>query len=328
MDQAKLATLREALETAILNVADKRLNELTKGKTKREIAEAIVRTLRSCEQLQSGVMPEYNNWDALYYPLWYQPSHINMAYSLIEQIPTNINPLIDGKGQLYVTDLGAGQWAMQLALLLWAAEVKDTSGYTPIVQVDSRDPEKSMWYTGLEIWRAFIAEVSNSQSPEFSSAREVLKSFRSRKFSMTVVRERQEAILWLTLLHVAYQQSADSIGKQVCEILSKSKPDLLLVTCHRGARDNAFAPPTESYTKISELTFPGQCESLLNSNLDRLSAFRRMLYTEFVTKNVPERDENFARNYLTTHPSAFVTHQFEATCSIFASRNLSSKRDL
>ncbi len=321
MNQAKLIAVKEALDSAILKVAEKQLVKLVERKTKEEIADAIVRTLRSCQQLQSGIMPEYNGWDALYYALWYQPSHINMAYSLIEQIPPEVNPLTGGKGELYVRDLGAGQWAMQLALLLWAAEVIDTRGNTPIVHVDSRDPTKSIWYSGLDIWRAFTSEASSPEHPELVGVREALKSFHSRQFSITVARKRDEAILWLTLLHVAYEQAADSIGDQVRGVLSEGKPDLILVTCHRGALSNALAPPGESYTKACELTFPGQCASLLNGEFDRLSAFREMLYTDYVAKNVPENVESFARRYLTSHPSAFVTHQFEAACSIFTKRN-------
>ena len=173
MDQKTLDAMTRALNVATYFVADEQLQKISIGKSRQEVAENIIRTLRAFRDLQSGCMPKYDEWDALYYAVWYQPSHINMAYSVIQKIPSHVNPLLGGKGELYVRDFGCGQLAMQFALLITASETFERCGSCPTITMESSDPCRSMTDIGWKIWRTFTDEISRIKDyPDLESVRE------------------------------------------------------------------------------------------------------------------------------------------------------------
>ena len=70
---ARQEAITVALDKAIAATAERELQRLIQDRDPIEIAKKICGALRGLEKLQSGEMPEYDEWVALFYLLWYQP---------------------------------------------------------------------------------------------------------------------------------------------------------------------------------------------------------------------------------------------------------------
>ena len=151
MDKRTLKLVTSALDIAIVTAANEQLVTLQKESSNQDITEGIRNTLRAFQKLTNGGMPHYNEWDALLYSTWYQPGHINMAYSLIQSIPFNVNPFAESGRELYVNDFGCGELAMQLALVLGAARSLESGRKYPRFIINSTDPSRSMTDLGWKI---------------------------------------------------------------------------------------------------------------------------------------------------------------------------------
>ncbi len=312
MQEKKLLALIEALDTSLASVAEQRLPELTKRIPQEQVAQAIIHVLKACEGLQNGTMPIYNEWDSFYYPVWYQPSHINMAYSLIQKIPVAVNPLMSGKGDLCVYDIGCGQGAMRFALLLAASEALDKHIRCPQITIRASDPARAMTEMGAKLWDAFIEEINNY--PALDSVREASKLMQYIESDQI---QKQENVLWFSLLHVAYAKTAKELKQKTSLKISNSNPEVVLVTCHPGASGNAFVPEKNWYGESLTTVFPSQEQFSLYGDFERASEFRKKLYNEYIAQKVLPYEDGFARGYLTSHPTAFVTYRFEAQGSIY-----------
>ena len=93
-------------------------------------------------------MPAYNIWDSIFYSLWYQPGHINLAYTLVKKVPEQRNPLISGRGSLFVKDFGCGELAMQFGIALAALDTFEAYGSVPDIAIFSEDNSKHMDFFG------------------------------------------------------------------------------------------------------------------------------------------------------------------------------------
>ena len=122
MDRKTLLAVTRALDKTIADEGNATLNRLKSAASDRNFVQNTHRTLRTFGALRTGAMPEYNEWDAFLYSVWYQPGHVNLAYSCIEALPNALNPLKGGSGQLFLNDFGSGQLAAQWALVVAASE--------------------------------------------------------------------------------------------------------------------------------------------------------------------------------------------------------------
>ena len=165
-DKTKTAVTK-ALDTSIVSAAEERLEILKPGFTGTKAAKEVYSTLDSFRDLGQNIMPSYNAWDALLYCLWYQPSQINLAYTLARQIPRQQSPLRNGSGSLQVFDFGCGALAMKFGLALAAADTLEEFNSLPRIAINSSDTSGSMLAIGRLMWRHFLARLAmrnNTQS--------------------------------------------------------------------------------------------------------------------------------------------------------------------
>ena len=311
MDKQTVMYVTRALDIAINNVLRRQIDRLGEGVNSAAIAQSVLSSLRSLEGLQQGKMPNYNAWDAILYAAWYQPSHINMAYSLIRKVPSQFNPLSSGKSELSVEDFGCGQLAMQFGLLLAASDTLGSLGACPRISIRSTDPSAEMKELGWQVWHEFVAEIGEVKKyPTLHRLREACHriSFQHQA--------SEDNVQWFSLLHVAYQESKASVRKAVEPSVEENCPEVILVTYHPGAKGNAFGPPDKSYEE--------EVYRLSEANLDlgwefrRLTKLREWLYEEKVKGLLDNlENERFARSYLTAYPSNWVSHKFESECSVY-----------
>ena len=314
MDRQTVMYVTRALDISTTTVLTRQIDQLIEGMDPKGVSQCVLSSLRSLEALQQGKMPEYNSWDAVLYAAWYQPSHINLAYSLIRRVPYEFNPLRWGKGALYVEDFGCGQLAMQFGLLIAASDALESLGGCPSISILSKDPSDKMKEIGWQIWREFKAQISDSKKyPQLQRLREAMAriSFHNR-FS-------EEYEHWVSLLHVAYQESKDSVQESVGPVVEENLPRVILVSSHPRARENAFCPSGWTYDKEVLCLSEGKLD--LAVKFERLTNLRKSLYEKRVKGLLNPKDEEFARNYLTAYPSHWVCHKFDSECSVYLRAN-------
>ena len=305
MNDDTKAAVTKALDAAIMSVADEHFNSLIAGLDEQEIADNIHLALRSLERLQSGLMPDYDAWDALFYSLWYQPGHINLAYTLSRLIPYDNNPLRNGSERLHVFDFGCGALAMQFGLALAAADALEEQGTIPQIVVLSEDDSEPMKEIGWDIWHSFVKEIAN-----YPALGSLLKACRAMEFDDQY---DNEAICWLSALHVAYEENAGNVKSELDAQVAHWEPELVLVTTHEVSEDWAYCPVDYGYTDISHV-FSG-ATFVLRDEFEATTKFRSDLWDNNVGEKsvfLKSDDHRFVYNYLKSLPTNWVTtYRFE-----------------
>ncbi len=306
MDKETMDAVSEALDTAISKVAQRWLASLSADQSDQRIAMRIYRSLDSLRKLQQGVMPEYNDWDALFYCLWYQPGHVNLAYTLARKVPAIKNPLVTGEGRLSVIDFGCGALAVQFGLALVAADTLAGRGRMPQIAVLPLDTSEPMKSIGWSIWNQFTDEIE--RYPELCALQRVCNDMRfDNEF-------RTEAVVWLTALHVAYEENADEVEGALADIIEREHPNVVLVTTQGISVTHAFSAEAYGYSNQSDVFFGTVFE--LEGRFEAATRFRSDLYDDRIdlqpTMLLPVADD-FVRNYLKRHPTAWTTPRFDTS---------------
>ena len=306
MNDETKAAVTKALDTAIVKVAEERFGSLIKGLSDQEIAVNIHNALLALKNLQDGIMPNYQDpWIALFYSLWYQPGHINLAYTLSKLIPEENNPLLTGSGSLEVFDFGCGELATQFGLALTAADALEEHGTIPQIAILSEDDSEPMKDIGWRIWHNFVREIANY--PELGALLRVCQ---------TMIFEHQDdpkATSWLTALHVAYEKNAEPVKQQLDSLVARREPEIVLVTTHEVSEDWAYSPVGYGYTDISDVL--AEARFVLGGKFNATTNFRSDLCDDHIDNNpelLSSRNYWFAHNYLKSLPTEWVTtNKFE-----------------
>lgn len=315
MNRQSLIAVTNALDIAIVSEAKEQCKKLFAGLDRQEIAEKILGALRSLERLQSGNMPNYDEWDSPFYILWYQPAHINLAYTLAKGLPKRLNPIKNGSGSLQVVDFGCGALAMQFGLALAVADAYEKYGRIPEVAIFSEDSSETMKEIGRKIWRRFIEEIAGN--PKLRSLLEVCQSMKRGNHS------KSDMTCWLTALHVAYREYEHKvrIHQGLSQRVQKYEPDLVLITTHPKNVVSAYTPDVSAYGKQKKtLRNP---DYALGRNFPKTTRFRRrlheMLRDEF--DSLSTDDKNFVQIYLTNYNTAWVPDtDFHSQCILYKRR--------
>ena len=318
MDALTQKAVTQALDTAISTVAEEWFEKLSHRMTEQEIAEKVCKTLRSLERLQRGEMPQYDAWDALFYALWYQPSQINLAYTLARNIPESLNPLISGIGHLEVFDFGRGALAMNFGLSLASSDFARKT--PPRIFVAGGDASESMQQIGWEIWDCFIEEMCEVKDyPE-------LRSLRRTCFNMKVERKgTAPTARWLTILHVAYEENFDEVGQNLSDQIKLQKPDLIIATTHKVSEGWLYCPDLSLYEQNDSLSADIEATDLMfKGKFEKTTLFRKNLWHAKINtsdNHLSNEEKSFVKNYLTsldtTWTAATKTKQFSAACRAY-----------
>ena len=301
MDQNNVSAVTSALDVTIAKVAREQLEWLSSGLSSGEVAAELHRSLRSFSHLRRGGMPRYDDWDALFYLSWYQPSQINLAYTLARNTRQDKNPLRSGDGTLQVVDFGCGSLAMQFGIALAAADAVVEYGRIPGVAIVSEDNSAPMRDMGLKLWVNFINEISDTQKyPDLEPLRQVCREMRFDDRSAA-------SINWLTALHVAYADTVDQVKVALDTRVESIGPDVILISLHHGVpKSLAYSPQgSEKYSPTEDILLGTQFN--LSGTLDITSMFRRKLYNEKIAGKLPAEADNFMSNYLTVRNTEWTT---------------------
>lgn len=227
-----------ALDTAIADVAESEYKRLARGKSPEDIATHVAHALRSFEQLQSGMPPEYNEWDALLYLTWYQPRQVNLALAAVAGYREAPRPV-------HVIDVGCGALATTIAMAISAAGSEVPPADIDI-EIHGIDPSDHMRSIGLRLLRRFCHIVTHD--PSLSRLRMICD-----KVNVGIHRTLDEyyrsdgakrgthraSTCWLTVIHAVYASNVDGLQSDLGQIRRKSDPAYEVVTCHKVGRKEA-----------------------------------------------------------------------------------------
>ena len=249
MDDQTKKTFANALDNALTTVAIWEYNRLSYRLNRDQITERIKGALNSLGNLQAGNIPNYDEWDALFYH-WYQPSHINLAYSLITSASAD-NIAINDK--LRVVDFGCGALAMQFGVALATADALERMQPLSEIRIDSLDTSQSMINMGQKIWERFKAEVNKDSnlrhlrlaceiiSPQVSSLTN--SPLLTNPTSMVGVNRNTawatawQSDSWVSALHTVYDANKDDMRRSLSSIVNKLNPHKCFATTHSSSEN-------------------------------------------------------------------------------------------
>ena len=333
MEIATREAITTALDKAIAETGQAEFQRLCEGLTDVQVLEKTYSALCSLKGLRGGEMPEYDEWDALFYVLWYQPEHINLAYTLAQRRLEQDQASIQQSGGLEVSDFGCGALAMQFGLALATAATLEAGQYPPALTVTSSDASQPMLLLGRKLWDKFIREITIGGYPSLARVQRACGPLRfalpsgwtetpawvhysSLSKHASILKNNR----WLTALHVAYEDIHIEVTRELNDRVSKEKPSQILVTAQPEAFRWAFVPDETTYShskdnlRENDLAFEGEFQ--------KTSKFRKQLFVDHV-ENIPnalsEDAMTFVRNYLTSRPTGWVTSStFQSSCAVYS----------
>ena len=259
-------------------------------------------------------MPRYDDWDSLFYCLWYQPGHVNLAYTPARKIPADRNPFLTGEGSLRVIDFGCGALAAQFGLALAAADTLAVHGKSPQITVELIDTSESMKSIGWAIWSAFLNEIE--MYPELSALRRVCDEMRFGDGEI-----RTKSLVWLTALHVAYKKNAPTVKSELADIIGSNRPEIMLATTHKASEFYAFRAESHGYS--------GQRSEFIGADLEfkgileATTSFRYRLYDKIIGSKrifMPLDAHDLVGKFLRRHATTWTTFRFSSVNFLYTKR--------
>ena len=321
MDPLLQVVVASAIDRSIASVAEEEFQRLSDGLSRDETARRIHNALVSLKGLQGTQMPDYDDWVSLFYALWYQPARINFAYTLSKLMPSSINPLLSGSGDLRVVDYGAGQLAMQFGLALAAGEARLQGNGGPSIFIYSTDENESMKKLGMEIWKRCYYELRDDKSTNLD-VHEFAQGFNDVRFANT---SGSDVSRWLTALHVAYPEIQSQVNARLIAVAELETPDLVLVTSHPGSSWCLHEPSSEKYELYCSREMVRNGLSLASGSFTATTDFRRQLCRDFIDTSphsLSHEELSFAKAYLDFLSTSWYSNSnFRATWNLYVRRN-------
>ena len=201
---------------------------------------------------------------------------------------------------MQVVDFGCGALAMQFGLALAAADALEEHGTIPSITIMSKDTSEPMKEIGWNVWQSFIEKIA--KCPKLNSLQEVCKAMK------VDAQDDPGATRWLTALHVAYEENASQVKRELDAQIVEWEPDLVVVTTHEVSEAWAYHPLDYGYTDISHVF--SDAGFVLDGEFEEMTMFRSVLFyrqIDDMLNFLGLEDYQFVRNYLTRHPTAWVT---------------------
>ncbi|MXY47627.1 MAG: hypothetical protein F4Y44_11780 [Chloroflexi bacterium] len=268
MDEQTKQSVMKALDNALTTVAIREYNRLSYRLLREQVADITKNALNSLGKLQSGNIPDYGDWVALFYH-WYQPSQINLAYSMIKS-----TAIVSDR--LRVLDYGCGALAMQFGVALATADALEEMQSISEIRIDSLDTSQAMVEMGQKIWEQFKIEASKDSNLRYVSlACEIINPqiiLLTNLPSMIGVNSNTawatawQSECWLGALHAVYDDNRDNVQRWLNSIVDRLNPDICFATTH-SSKDYLirevwdFIDYAEYY--LPELTIESQFRGML-----------------------------------------------------------------
>lgn len=304
------AFVREALDHAIEEVAKVEYPRLAEGMSLDDQRQHVNDALKSLKDLGRGAMPHYGKWVALFYLTWYQPRHIHLAYTVLDQqISTVLHRQISEQHRpRRVIDLGCGGWAVQIALAILITERPELQGLV----VDGIDSSGPMRDIGELLWRKLRETVEkNANAPllamvdraKLDTYKRLGRTLESMTNSCTCHAScdaylsdgiKKPGNCWLTAFHVVYQSNRSDLEAVFQRIRRERSPVLELLTTDGVKRDHT------TFFGGSDLSIKQAAWNC--DQLKRTTHWRRELRNRLGVKGTADLIDNYLRTPVRWNP--------------------------
>ena len=305
MEATNQAAVAKALDSSIRHVASVEFDRLSKkAGDGRTVAREIYKALRSLDRLRKfqdeDRKPKYvDPWVPLLYLVWYQPTQVNLSYTLCRRILSDTRPFLNG--DLQVVDFGCGTLAMLFGLVLAASETHREDEAHPQTFTKLIEESCDMRRIGVDVWYRFRREIRDAETyPSLGALRQVLEAVR-------ISVQRTPPTRWLTALHVAYKENADAVKEALDLEVRKWNPDVVLITSPGDAACWTYSLDKPGYGS-EEGNIEGEQLELSDGSFKLTSDFRETLYTENIHEmpdDLFDDDKDFVKRYLTQYPTTW-----------------------
>ncbi len=298
----------KALDSAIAKAAEVERCRLIENSTEAEVAKGIENSLCSLSRLQSNKMPDYRDkWLPVLYSTWYQPSHINLTYSMIKAMMgqrDSSNLILNKEGKLCVVDFGCGALAMQFGVALAVADALDRGETIKSVRIVSTDDSQRMVDMGNEIWRHFNKEIQkDSQLATLAQAcGTIIPDTPTNSVAYRSFAAQHDEDVWLSAIHVAYESNEEKVKYDLSLWKKKTDPSAGFITSYvaNNALLKSISPFENNRYRFADVDVHPQITMSHPPEIDR---WRRKLYS----KIAPHLDNNgLVRGYLNGKPVSWI----------------------
>ena len=270
MDEQTRQAVANAIDNALTTVAMREYNRLANGMSPEQIKGKIEYALDSLGELSNtrGNMPSYDEWVALFYH-WYQPSQVNLAYSMIKST-TIVND------KLYIVDWGCGSLAMQFGVALATADALEQMQPVSEIRIDSLDTSDAMVNMGQKIWEQFKVEVNRnanlryvSLACEIISPQEIIltRNPLMAEFNKnTTWATAWQSDCWISAIHLVYEDNKDNARHNLSSLVSMLNPNICFATTHSskyGLLEEVWDFIDYNKYRLPELTIQQQFSGVL-----------------------------------------------------------------
>ena len=305
MNELTKRAVAETLENAIIRAANHEMSHIWDDWVAANNGIAVENALGSLRSLQRGGIPRYDDrWVALLYSSWYQPSHINMAYSMIAamtQIGFTNGATLTNSGDLHVVDFGCGALAMQFGVCLAVADSLEQGQTIRKVRVDSIDTSQSMIDVGLKIWKEFKNLIEQDERTHLLCyVRQAIQLMDIQTCtSYEEIRKQAKADRWMSSLHTVYPANFIGVKKALSSIYKTVTPLAGFITSHEAnaIRAKLTSPFTDSeYHKLETSSIAYQ----IVGYLPKLTQWRNTLKQIVLQPSADAKigDPDFVSRYL------------------------------
>ena len=238
---------------AITDVASEKFAKLAAASQPFEIVEKLTDGLIGLRDLRRGIMPNYNSWTAFCYLTWYQPHHINLAFTMLTELSGFIRSKIFDAGGVDCfrwIDFGCGSLPMHTALYVASAMGAVVPSPTTRILSNGIDSSGSMMRTGVDLVRA-IGKIDS----RLARGSENLRISANLPAEPGGTRASVQTPTILSVMHTFYRENISSVASELGSLIEKTNPELILVTVHPssdGLVDQAFSQHGDQYDMESK----------------------------------------------------------------------------
>ena len=270
------------------------------------VAESIRNSLSSLDLLSKNRIPNYDNWDALFYLTWYQPRQINLVYSLLHGIRTSnssfeTTPLLQdvfefGTETVRFIDLGCGCLATMFAVTLAAADSYMQGQDIPKIEFYCIDSSPAMIQIGHKVWSVFRDTMQRTDPvhPVCSIFEKIHPSFISHTIEPEHYNSGTDTPCFVTAIHCVYSEGIREIKDALDSIIGYFHPVAVLLSTH-ASKDELldYVIPTRTYQSEYHLKSSGtDIDQQLENRLMEKTTKWRQTTNSIVSKDL-DRLSNF-----------------------------------
>ena len=287
--------IQDAVDIAITMAARKEFRRLRSATPKKnrhvDVVQSVADSLESLDRLRTGNMPNYDKWDALFYPAWYHPKQINIVCSVLQALKENgaatsgikwrdgdIFGISDGRA--HFIDFGCGSLAMQFAVAIAAADSISQGRALREIRIDSYDPNPWMFEVGKRIWDEFVRRMKRRPNHPICEVFDLIQCETHAELdALPKMTDATDTPRFLSAIHAVYKDTKRPVKDALASLVAEYNPVGFLFTTRAHSTSWSLlhsASPIREGDRYERIRIPNP-EARFDGELDALTEWRNSL---------------------------------------------------